>query len=151
MRPTTRSPQGGTYKGPRNYPMSSSDYVDPNGTTMGRGHGIDHADGNEDTTSNSLNYTPQNVHWNERARNHLVSKARRDGGGKYKEYYEYSPKPKLTFNGTPIPERNHFTMESGGNQEYYNIPTYGYPQDRKLIASQPFLQPFNSKPKPNYF
>jgi hypothetical protein len=145
------SPKGGTYKGKRDYPMSSSDYVDPSGITMGRGHGIDHADGNDDTTTNPFNYTPQNVHWNEGARNHLVRKARNNGGGKYKESYEYGSNPKLTVNGTPIPERNHFMMDSSGTQEYYNIPTYGYPQDRKLVASQPFQQPYSNRPNPNHF
>lgn len=145
------SSTGSTYKGPRDYPMTSKDYKDPNGVTMGRGHGIDHADGNQDTTSRAENYTPQNRHWNEGARNHLVGSQRREGGGSYSESYEYSATPTETVDGTPIPDRNHFTIDQGGTPAYFNIPTYGYPADRKKDAALTYKQSYGTQPKPTYF
>lgn len=37
--------RGSTYPGARNYPMTTSDYYDAGGAHWGRGHGVDHADG----------------------------------------------------------------------------------------------------------
>jgi hypothetical protein len=113
-------PQGNTYGGNRNFPMTTGDFQEPNGTPWVRGHNVDHADtidtpGSVNSTTDPLNFTPEPSWWGLGPRNTLVARARA-AGGSYKQMNYYSSSPRLTNNGTPIPDGVYFvTYDAAGN------------------------------------
>ncbi len=95
-----------TYKGSRKYPMNPYQlrYKLEDGTVLAfdRGHGIDHADGDQASSSALANYTPQVSFYNRHIRNPLVARIR-DKEGSYKETAIYSDHPDDAGNGTHVP------------------------------------------------
>lgn len=148
---TAAAPSGGTFRGHRNYPMHSAEFVDPaSGTSYGRGHAVDHADGDAATTSSRTNYVPEDHDFNMGARNSLVQGLRRRGGGDYRSTYEYAAAAPHTADGTAIPAREHFqVLPAAGAAEYYDVPMQGgYPASRSLAAAAPFARPPGTAPQP---
>lgn len=133
------APQGSGYPGPRNYPMTNDDYETVSGRRMGRGHGIDHTDGDAATTSNPLNYVPEDRHFNEGARNHATRALSRTGGA-YAARYQYPAAPELTQDGTPVPSRELFSQyPSGGAPTHLDVPNDGsYPHSRSQAAASSY-------------
>ncbi|MCU0944875.1 MAG: DUF4157 domain-containing protein [Rubritepida sp.] len=122
--------QSSTFQGARNYPMTTADYVEPTtGRANIRGHNVDHADtitgaGVLDSTSDPLNYTPEPSWWGLYLRNFLVNRVIRPAQGGYRQMNFYGPNPRLTANGTPIPDGVYFvqTDQSGAAVRAWRIP-----------------------------
>lgn len=127
---------GHTYGGQRNYPMTNDDYEDPSSRRHGRGHVVDHADGDATTTASSRNYVPEDRNFNSGARNHMVQ-GLRPVGGYYQVRYEYSAVPTRVQDGTAVPTTEHFMISpSAGAPEYVAVDnTGGYPADRSRAAA----------------
>lgn len=96
-------PKGATYSGDREYPMGEYKGFD-------RGHGIDHADGNKDSTTSEYNFTPQEPNYNRGLRNHVVDGMRTVGGGYYSEQNDYGDSEKTTHDGKLVPKEITFNV-----------------------------------------
>jgi hypothetical protein len=145
--------QQNTFQGARNYPMTPADYAEPT-TGQGniRGHNVDHADtvagpGVLDSTGDALNYTPEPRWWGLYLRNWLVNRLIRPGGGGYRQINFYGPNPRLTANGTPIPDGVYFvqTDATGTAVRAWRIPFTAVGPTRSALLPQ-FEVPVSSVP-----
>jgi hypothetical protein len=108
-------PSGGTSNAPRgNEPMTSQDFAEPGpgGRRYIRGHNVDRADtidapGTRDSNIDPANFTPEPAWWGLWIRNNLVNQIRALGGG-YRQVNVYSATPRVTTNGTRIPDFIYF-------------------------------------------
>lgn len=142
--------RGATYQGARNYPMTTPDYYDAGGTHWGRGHIVDHADGNAASTSSATDYVPEDRDFNSGARNHEVQ-ALRPTGGAYRAEYLYPPAPIRTNDGTAIPTFENFaTYPTGGIPSFYAVDNLNYPADRSRAAITPYQQAAPFAPPPSF-
>ena len=95
-----------TYKGSRKYPLKPYQYKskteDSIVLSFDRGHGIDHADGDKDSSAAFENYTPQVSFYNQHIRNPLVKRIRQNEGS-YKEISIYDDDPTHIDGGTRLP------------------------------------------------
>ncbi|MBN9344414.1 MAG: hypothetical protein BGO76_00885 [Caedibacter sp. 38-128] len=92
--------------------------------SMGKSHGIDDADQEDNSNAERKNYTPANWFYNERIRNHHVRYIIRKEGGQYKEIAIYSPLPILTDDRTPVPEGFLFLEYVNGWSKAYYFPNF---------------------------
>jgi hypothetical protein len=143
--------RGGGGKAKRYYPMDVCDYdlLAEDGRiikTLGRGHGSDHADSIDDMTRDELNLTPQDRVYNEEIRNPLVRYIIRAEGGQYREIAIYSRSPRLTRNGTPIPEGFLFISYPSGRAfffpNYIDYKAIALPKEGKESAYKKYLNIF---------
>jgi hypothetical protein len=112
----TRSP---TYQGGRQYPMTTADYAEPSGQPWIRGHNIDYADTIDtpraaDSNIDPLNYTPEPSWWGLSLRNYIVNRIIRPANGGYRQMNFYGTSPRVTANGTPIPDGVYFVQTQNG-------------------------------------
>jgi hypothetical protein len=121
-------PRGGTYQGGRNPPLTTNDFTEPDGTTWVLGHNVDHADtpegpGTINSDTDPANYTPELEQWGTGPRRTLVGRVRK-AGGSYRQINIYRQTPRLTNNGTPIPDGVIFvTYDPAGNPTAaYRVP-----------------------------
>lgn len=128
-------PAGGTYQGRpgsgrSDFPMSTADFVDPvTGRRYVRGHNVDFADTNDvpgvrDSNLDPANFTPEPEWWGLRLRNNLVQRIRA-AGGQYRQFNFYnSSNPRVTADGTPIPDGVFFVeYDAAGNPaQSWRIP-----------------------------
>lgn len=95
-----------TYKGVRKYPLKAYKFKFKTlaGTLLSfdRGHGIDHADGNKESSLILENYTPQVSFYNQHIRNPLVGHIRQKEGT-YKEISIFDDEPAHIDGGTRLP------------------------------------------------
>ncbi len=95
-----------TYKGSRKYPLKPYQYKfkteDSIVLSFDRGHGIDHADGDKDSSAAFENYTPQVSFYNQHIRNPLVKRIRQNQGA-YKEIAIYDDAPLQVGGGARLP------------------------------------------------
>ena len=107
---------GGTYKGPRDHPMESSDMVDPiTGEVYGQGHVFPQAQtkdagpGQVLSSTDPRNFVAHNRKYNEWFRNQMEQKLKREGTP-YTMYVVMGRNPRLTSGGYAIPEAEIFVQ-----------------------------------------
>jgi hypothetical protein len=111
---------GGSYPGPRNFPMPTSDMFDPvTGMTHGRGHLVPHRStptpgpGEMLSTVDPRNFVAHPRKYNEWIRNQLEQMLKREGAT-YTAHDVIGPNPRLTTGGYIIPEAEVF-VQYGAN------------------------------------
>jgi hypothetical protein len=116
--------------GARDPGFQQGDFNEPGGQSYDAGHGADYADrptgpGTRNSNLDPNNFAPEPAWWNRWLRNNLAARIRRTGGGYQQVNYWDTPSgaslsppttPRLTNNGTPIPDGCFFIeTDAGGN------------------------------------
>lgn len=158
------APPKATNRRRRRYPMQTRAYISSMGFRFGRGHVVDHADGDSVSTSSAHNFVPQNPDFNSGARNIETMALRRANNtdpaqpapassatGFYLSRFDYPSHPTRTLNDTAIPTMEHFFLQpAGASPLYYAVDNLKYPRNRSRAAAAPYLRatPF---PVPAFF
>jgi hypothetical protein len=114
--------------GARDPGFQPGDFNEPNGQAYDAGHGADYADrvtgqGTRNSNLDPNNFAPEPAWWNRWLRNNLAARIRRAGGGYQQVNYWDTPSgpslsppaaPRLTNNGTPIPDGCYFMETDAG-------------------------------------
>jgi len=154
----TRPRSAGGYQGRpgstrTDFPITRGDFIEQGGTrTYIRGHNVDFHDtidlpGTLDSNMDPANFTPEPDWWGLQPRNNLVQAIRARGGG-YRQINFYGTNPRVTNNGTPIPDGVFFieTDAAGNAVDAWRIPFGPTAGPRTLAGINQFRIPVAQLP-----